>query len=96
MLEMSQLDQVEAEDILIIRDIVRYAFDKIKMRRLVTFCIFTYGFILPFYVQIVFGDYDPRIVVWCCYLCIATQAVLLVKELNNFFQREDRYEYFDP
>ena len=59
MLEMSKLGSVEAEDILIIRDIVNYAFEKIKHKRTLMVYIFTFGFILPFYLQIAIGDLVP-------------------------------------
>lgn len=59
MLEMSKLAGVEAEDILIVRDIIHFSYEKIFQIRTMWMYLYTFLYILPFVAQLVIGGNSP-------------------------------------
>ena len=60
MLEMSQLAHVEAEDILIVRDIISYSYDRITYIRSIWLFAYTFLYVVPFAVQLLIGAAQPE------------------------------------
>jgi hypothetical protein len=95
MLEMSQMAGVEAEDILIVRDIIHFSYEKINHLRTWMMYIYTFLYMLPFVLQLLIGGYAPNVTRILNGLSLATQLGILFKELNNLYNRPDKMEYFD-
>lgn len=59
MLEMSRLAGAEADDLLIVRDIIHFSYELSYTYRNIWMYVFSFLYIVPFVAQLIIGDHWP-------------------------------------
>ena len=87
LLDMSVTAGTEAEDLLVIRDLIQFAFAEVQTLRNSLSMMYQIGFILPFIIQLVFGHYSNQVVFVCAILCLVTQSFITLSEIRSMISR---------
>lgn len=94
MLDMSVMAGTEADELLVLRDLVQHAYEKVRDFRTYLSQLYQFGFILPLIIQIVYGQASRYLVIICSSICLLTQCGITVSEVKSLISRPNPSEYF--